>query len=269
MGKLKNAERRIRIPARYSFESTSAGIDPSLQLYGGDPYGTQNYFGLQVPRNPTTSPQGRYLFILAVARFASGNSRVRLRGLGQYLSMGALLDPVEGQASYVLEREIQSPGWRFPDGNVSWHVTRVSPGLVAPPVPTTAVTGVAPSSTSFRYANSPALIYETISSDVTAYTAPYGGQPLGDPLCADLGCFHDLRWGWRRDTAWRSLDVPVQTPCDVVFWASVYQAGGAPVLPSFTAGAPGVPDEDNFYKSFPGARYWRVAGRMVFDQRMR
>lgn len=244
------------------FEVGAVGRDPYLQLVGADPFGTPlspYTTGIQIPT--ATAAPGRYLFALCGRTFQQGQ-RARLVGIRQGIELLGTV-AVEGGILFPYTLEQVSPWWRFLDGNISWHITRIGyPNRYKP------LNGPADSDGFiFRYSLAPALLYETPVLGA-GYVPPNGGRPVGDPLRGDLGCIHDLRWNWRDDHAWSSLDVEFEGPCDVIFWASVLQTDPAtrPTQPTFTD-VEGLGPEDKFLQRVPNAIYNRVYGNMIFEKR--
>jgi hypothetical protein len=180
------------------------------------------------------------------------------------------------------ERQVTSPRWRFPDGNVSWHVMAMQPNtptpafLVLPGGVTGNVTNQPPGS-AFALANTPSILALSSAADA-GYTPPNGGRPFGNPLTPDLGNFHDLRFPWDSANAWHySVDVPINAPCDIALFASVAQTDpegrnnptppASPILSAPSAGVSTLSPEDQFYLTFvETAVYWRIAGALVFAE---
>lgn len=252
---------------RGRFSVSTVGFDPYLQGIGSDPQGSLSYTGLVVPATATTSSQGRYLFQLARASFQNGD-RVRLVGFKQYVDLAATYQVLDGDTT-VFTLPVTSPLWRFPDGNISWHVMIVPPGFRD----TRSTTDT--DSVVFRdnKGGGSALLYETLGP----YTPPNAGRPYGRPLPGcDLGNVHDLRYPWRDSQSERELNIPIPTPGDVVVYASVWQTAGylangfASQLTAQQAAALGP--EDHFAVYFSGtegivtpAQYNRIAAQLTFE----
>lgn len=264
-------------------EIVTNGPNPEFQFIGSDPYNTNVGAGLVVPTTPSGSLAGspRYLFLLARQSFSapeqsSSRRGVRLVGIRQYADLVARipagtnppLDPDVGPpegSTVTFHREIKSPLWHPPDGNISWHVMVINNGQRDTRNPQNADGLI------YQDALSPALLYQTITGTAltpTAYTAPNGGRPWGKPIGASLGNLHDLRYPWRTTRAECVLDIPIPVPCDVVLFASVRQNDPElnPTLNECTAlGA--LSEEDQFlvvYNTY--AQYGTIAGSLVFDQ---
>jgi len=260
------------------YEIVTNGPNPEFGFIGSDPYGTNAYTGLVVPATPSSAiGNARYLFLLARASFSTGEQSsnlrgVRLVGIRQYAELIARLPartaplstsvgPPTG-ATVVFRKEILSPLWHPPDGDISWHVmtiNRVSRDTRNPA-----------NTDGFIYqdALSPALLYQIAAP----YTPPNGGRPWGTPLAASLGNIHELRYRWRDQNSEYALDIPIPVPCDVVLFASVRQNDPSlnPTLNTeecalFSALSP----EDQFltaYNEF--VQYGAIAGALVFDQNL-
>jgi len=267
-------------------EIVTNGPNPEFGFVSSDPYGTNAYTGLVVPATPSASIGGaRYLFVLARQSFSAPEQShdrlgVRLVGIRQYVDLVARLParvaplasdvgpPVGGTVTF--RKEITSPLWHPPDGDISWHVTVINKVQrdTRNPANTDGVI--------YQDSLSPALLYQTIAgppSAPTAYTPPNGGRPWGMPLGASLGNIHELRYPWRSNISEYALDIPIAAPCDVVLFASVRQNDPTlnPTLAStvdcsaFSALSP----EDQFtvaYNEF--VQYGSIAGALVFDQNL-
>jgi len=258
-------------------EIVTAGPNAEFGFVGSDPYNTNAYTGLVVPPTPSGQIDGaRYLFLLARARFGTGEQSseklgARLVGIRQYAELVARLPsrqaplasgvgPPDG-ATVVLRKEIVSPFWHPPDGNISWHVmvnNRVGRDTRNP----ANADGII-----FQTSTSPALLFQTTAP----YSPPNGGRPWGTPIEASLGNIHELRYRWRANTSEYVLDIPIPAPCDVMLFASVRQNDPAlnPTLAStdpsqqFSALSP----EDQFLFAYNQvAQYGTISGALVFDE---
>jgi hypothetical protein len=106
---------------------TTSGLDETLQGISTDPYGAilPSALGLRIPSvlnaGIVVPNQPRYLFLLA-SRILERDKTV-IRGIRQGLTIGLNRSAT---ANRVLPYEfpVTSPWWRFPDGNVSWHLVR-------------------------------------------------------------------------------------------------------------------------------------------------
>lgn len=260
-------------------EFVTAGPNPQeFAFLGSDPWNTSSYTGLVVPPTPSADNGGaRYLFLLDRASFGTGEQNaefqgVRLTGIRQYAEIVARVprgtSPLGGDTDtgvVVFRKEIESPLWHPPDGNISWHVMVIPRGGRDTRNPANTDGFI------FQNASSPALLYQTGNPDGTGYTAPNGGVPWGLPIGASLGNIHELRYKWRGENAEYALDIPVPAPCDVALFASVRQNDPA-TNPVFLASGTdrqfaALSDEDKFliaYSQF--AQYGVISGTLTFDQ---
>ena len=246
---------------RGRFEVSTVGADPNLQLVGSDPWGSQNFTGLQVPATPTPagSPQLRYLFMACRASFRN-HERVRLVGVKQYAELVAsyALGDIGGGV-VPLTMQITSPLWRFPDANISWHFVRVGPRFVDARNPANA------DSLIYLDSKSPALLFQNLGP----YVPPNGGRPWGKPFTSnDLGNLHDLRYPWRDSQSELELNVPIPTPCDFVCYVSVAQHNTAITLPTLTDQQVAVlpPETQFWYRNQGSCQYGRIAASMIFEE---
>lgn len=267
------------------YEIVSNGPNAEFDYIGADPYNTHAYTGLVVPEEPSSENDGlRYLFLLARASFRTGEQSpehcgVRLVGIRQYAELVARLpareSPLDSEsgpptgATVTFRKEIVSPLWHLPDGNISWHVMIVNT--------VTRDTRNPANSDGFIYqdARSPALLYQAGAPTGVGYVPPNGGRPWGQPLAASLGNIHELRYPWRNFDSEYCLDIPIPTPCDVLLFASVRQADPAlnPTIDSNDPGACGIfsalSEEDRFMVAFNNVvQYGTIAGSLVFEENL-
>jgi hypothetical protein len=274
------ARRRIEIP--------TDGTDEALQLIGSDPFGSMSSVGLRVPSlstfalataNGLRQPNNRYLFAAAQYSVAEGSvGRILgyrlLQTIGVKIQVGGGFSP---SLFRVVEQEVLSPFWHFPDASVSYHLRRMGPPDHQR-IPHTTPNPVTLRSTHLIMSTGPALLYETIATpagdpfyvNLTGYTPPNGGKPYGEPLGdGHQGTFYDLRTQQRTHGAWHSLDIEVEGPDTIVAFISVGQSDPAtrPALPvptpTFFSG--GLSAEEQFLLNFPNAIYWRVGFSLVIE----
>jgi len=262
------------------YEIVTTGPNAEFGFIGSDPYNTDAYTGIVVPSTPSASIGGaRYLFVLARARFGSGEVGARLVGIRQYAEIVARItsgdtplaangDPTPPPpgapvgSTVTFRREIKNPLWHPPDGDISWSVMVISR--------TVRDTRNPANSDGFIYQDSlsPALLYQTASP----YTPPNGGAPWGVPIAASLGGIHELRYLWRTDMNERALDIPLPVPCDVVMFASVRQNDPTtnPTFgPSTATQFVSLIPEDRFLVAYsPFAQYGSIAGALVFKENL-
>ena len=223
-------------------ETVTLGFDPAFQGIGSDPSGGGYFTGIRVPEDPaeTNIPRNRYLFLLAFRRL-SPQDVVIVDGFRQYVDLVATTTSgTDEDPGPTIERfwEVTSPMWHFTDANIVWYLNFV-PQQANPPSPKNA-DGLA-----FRYANTPALLFEHDFSEGGGYTAPYGGRPPGSAI-GGLGPIYDLRSLWRANTAWDSLGATVKGPGDICLFASVRQTN--PVArPKLTTGGVTLPAGIQYY----------------------
>jgi hypothetical protein len=256
-------------------EVTSAGPNPEFGFIGSDPYQTSAYTGLVVPSTPSAEiGNARYVFMLARASFNAGeqsadNRGVRLVGVRQYAEIVARVPTGEGSplsnptaGTVTFRKEIRQPLWHPLDGSISWHVMvigRTSQRDLRNP---SNADGVA-----YMDSMSPALLYQSLAP----YVPPNGGRPWGTPMTSSLGNIHELRYHWRDRDAQRTVDIPINPPCDVALVACVRQNDPA-TNPVFEEDAPvslfsALSPEDQFAVAYaPYAQYGSIAGALVFDQ---
>jgi hypothetical protein len=272
-------------PRRWEIATT--GFDEYLSLIGGDPDGQSTSVGLRVPTLATAvgAQSDRYLFNCASFTVADGECAV-IRGYRQLVTIG-YAQPLGETPSFgyrIVEQEVLSPFWRFPDGNISWHLRSIGPpnaSQIPQPGPAglTADGGVNAQSRSFAYnwSDAPALLFGVgqaappggIYTQIGAYVAPNSGRVWGTGITAKQGTFYDLRTPWRTHGAWEALDIPVTGPDTIAFFASVRQTNPStrPVLTlpgTFYSG--GLSVEEQFLKNFPNAIYWRVGVALIVEE---
>lgn len=277
------AVRRIEIPA--------VGLDEGMQLQGSDPYGSRSHVGLRVPTRPTASNaaangtplwQNRYLF--TACSFSLGERQVaRILGYRQLVTIGVELAVVSGETTEgkrVVEQLVTSPFWHFPDGGVSFHITKFGPPNNQGAALTTPPPGPVPAGTSYKHARAPGLLWQSITlpagnpfyTELTAYKPPNAGRPLGTVLHdGHQGSFTDLRTTWTTHGAWSALDLDVEGPSTITGSISVQQnvangpltaIPGFPPSPFYPAG---LSAEEQFLLNFPTAQYFRVGLSLVVE----
>src|SRR5208282_1317748 len=251
------------------FEIVTAGPNPEYAFIGSDPYETNVGTGLVVPATPSASIGGaRYLMLLARASFNASEAGVRLVGMRMYAEVIArIVNDVTGQTT-VYRREIESPLWHPPDGDISWHVMVVNKVQrdTRNPANTDGVI--------YQDSLSPALLYQSLAP----YVPPNGGRPWGTPLAASLGNMHDLRYRTRFDQSERQLDIVLPAGCDVCLYVSVRQNDPTlnPAASSLTAQQfAALSHEDQFLASFGpaaasagGVQYGVIFGALAFSQNL-
>jgi hypothetical protein len=257
-------------------ESVSTGIDESVQLFGGDPFGRNAQLGLRIPAfvPPASGGLGRYLFALSRLEVPRGKT-AHIRGYRQLVTLGARL--TIGGLPRVVEQEILSPTWHPPDGDISWHLQDIGPPNGGGPSFAEGQPGspLNRDNFAFRTTVGPALLYETATLatpyyvQLTGYTPPNAGKPWGRPLIdGGFETLYDLRTTWRTSQAWdSSFDYLVTGPRVVVLYASVRQTNPSVETGrvALTTAPPVSMVEETFLFAYPTANYWRVAGSLVVD----
>jgi hypothetical protein len=284
---------------RRTFEISASGIDETLQGLSSDPFGAAvgSGPGLRVPAFVNTNDT-RYLFLLASRRLDI-RQKTRIIGWRELVTIGVDLAqatpfgptkkgqfgaPPPGAQSLPIELEVTSPTFRFPDGNVSYHLVREPLQVPFTQRPLTDAQSFA-----FVTSDTPALLYQTASFsagtdpvtgapgyymlNMSDYTPPSALRATWEPL-AGLGNLHDLRTPYRDAHGWSSLDIEVDGGCNVRLYASVLQTNPATrPLPNIPAPIPpGTPPEWQFVTSYTtggdettGPIYWRVGGGLMFE----
>ena len=253
-------------------EIATTGIDEAFQLIGADPYRGISNVGLRVPTLPTTDPDKRYLFNLASFNIADG-AKARIIGWRELWTLGFDQVGVETGTHRFGEQVVRDPMFHLQDGNVSWHLRIIGPGEV--PIPNLGPIDPPARDLIFRMGDNPGLLFEKVVLaspfyvNLSAYTPPNKGRPWGTPLQNDMATMIDTRTQWRTHGAWHhSLDVPVDGPATVAFFASVRQSNPATRIP-LVVPSPffpnGLSEEEQFLLNFPGAIIWRVAGALVVE----
>ena len=272
------------------FEIASTGIDESLQGLSSDPYGSvpPTSFALRIPPALNLgTPQPRYEFCLA-SRIVQGKTRVR--GIRQLLTIG-ISSSVGSVLDYPVRCNVQTPFWRFVDGNVSWH-------LVKEPATVDSTKLVATDSWNWTYGptgKGPAMLYQSFTNssvnpngaptvyfeNLTAYTPPLVTPSRRQPV-AGCGNLHSIRFPWDDPTAWNSLEEEVVGNWRISLYASVLQSN--PVtraitsLPTITGSGYDLGfalPEETFLAAYPvpgeGANptsapiYWDIGGAILFE----
>jgi hypothetical protein len=262
------------------YEIVGGGPNPEFGFIGSDPYNTNAGTGQVVPTTPSAALGGaRYSFILARASFGSGEVGTKLVGIRQYAELVARIPagtaPLTGAATgstVVFRKEIKSPLWHPPDGDISWHV------MITPRARRDARNPLNQDGLIYQDSPAPSLLYQTFAGPrfaPTAYTPPNGGRPWGVPIAASLGNIHDMRYRSRTDQSERTLDIIVPVPCDVVLFASVRQ-NDPTTNPIFLNGTTlqqqqfnSLCREDQFLVAYaPFAQYGVIYGALTFEENL-
>lgn len=241
---------------------SSAQLDPRRAIIGGSPAaGDRTSTGIEVPAAPTLAQNRRYLFRLCGVNVPNRTVCV-VRHLRQLLYIGTDLETEQDQPSeqWRIEVPVTDPLWSFPDGNVSWHLTAMTPHKPDTRIGNTTIG----QPVSYRSdALDSVLLYTPGTPDPTSYWPINGGVPYGQPV-GGLGTFRDMRFPWTGRSDY--LGLQVEGPCLLVMYASVYQTDpdNRPNKPVGIETA-GLRPEDLFVFNYPQARYTRIGGRMDTD----
>lgn len=274
------------MPKQLTLVSTT-GIDEALQGLSTDPYGRNipSAVGLRVPPvlsgGITPPAQPRYLFALATREIKADTV---IRGIRTAVTIGV---DASSDANRVLPIEfpVTSPWWRFPDGNVSFHLIRESTDVTTLQMPST-------NAASWRYkqTDQPAMIYDTATFSAGSFN-PQTGAPLFYPVgltaykppdinniwqpIGNLGNMKGVLFPWEPQSD-NKLNIPVVGNARITLYASVLQTNPTTRL---TASLPdaagfypnGLGPEDAFVASWTGLestlapQYWRVYGSILFE----
>jgi hypothetical protein len=262
---------------------TTSGLDETLQGISTDPYGAilPSALGLRIPSvlnaGIVVPNQPRYLFLLA-SRILERDKTV-IRGIRQGLTIGLNRSAT---ANRVLPYEfpVTSPWWRFPDGNVSWHLVREPNDGFNPQHPLT-------DAPSWRYLESDqsAMLYKGATfaagtfdpatgaplfyaNGLTAYTPPDFQASQRAPI-GNLGNVKGIVYPWNA-TSDDKLKIVVNGNCRISLYASVLQTNPATRLTATALTvanefSSGISPEDAFVANFSAAQYWRIYGAILFD----
>lgn len=252
MGSCDRYERQLVASAQYDGAVGFIGGSPSL----GDLTAT----GVLVPHEPTVDQAHRYL--VRCCGVAVGiHQRAIVRSIRQLLTIGVNTTNDQDESVYHFELPVVTPTWRFQDGNVSWHLRKVTEDTAFRFMTDNNDIGISSNRDGLS-----ATILGFMQAGIATYTPLNRGQPFGSPV-KDLGTFRDVRFPFTSESN-RDLNLEVVGPCNLVLYASVFQtnartrltyAGDADVI------ADAVCPEDRFVLRFPTARYWRVGAEMIVD----
>jgi hypothetical protein len=268
------------------FDEASAGVSTS-------PFSVANpsNLGLRipslVPTALTTLPtSNRYLFLLATRTLSKPTT---IRGIRQLLTIGASVPRTVEEATLPelpIELWVQTPNFKFTDGNVSWHLVLEPNAHRLNTVPRATDT----QSFAFNESEGAALIYQTFAASMTnpATGAPvnypvtltsYSAPPIwGDwkPIVSDLFTFNDIRFPWNGTPSGYNVNIPIDVQGGggqrVSLYASVLQTSASAItIPNF----PNPFLESSFvgpewqfimtcFNNGQGVGYWRIGGSLIF-----
>lgn len=240
---------------------SSSQIDAGLNLVGGSPFpGDMTASGVPIPPEPTVSQDTRYLVRCCGIGLNAGEKAI-IKSLALQLTIGADVDQEDGTV-IPFEIPVLTTGWRFTDGNVTFHLRHVNDGRPIKSEPHDFAWGTYPMQWSRNGLSSIILgrvvdgIYEPLNAGM-----PYGNGVGG------LGTIHDVRWPVMPPPT-NDLDLEVEGPGEVVVYASVHQTDPATraIYDGSLDISHAVCREDWFAHRFQRAtRYWRVGANMVVD----
>ena len=276
--------------SKVRLEVSTYGIDEALQGFSSDPFVSAGnlavYTGLRIPpvlpsdTGPMSRP--RYLFNLASVKFLSG---IRVLGMRQGVTLG--MDANLGTPPLrPIEQFVETPTFRFVDGNISWHLMIDRENRVEKKPATDA------SNWTFLQSTSPSMLYQTFTNTkinpqgapleymvgLTAYSPPAFSQ-IGDAV-AGLGNIHDLRYPWDSASVWRDLGdggLFIDGGGRLTLYASVLQTNpatrGSPSHTMTNISSSNLPEE-SFLQDYSvagpgevqlGPIYWRIMGALIVE----
>jgi hypothetical protein len=269
-------------PKRHQrYEVSTSGVDDALVGFTSDPYsqGAPQSLGLRIPAifpnfATDTGPAGRPRFLFCLATRTT-RSPTKLVGLRQGVTLGVDLN--HGTPPFrPIELPIGTPGFKFPDGNISWHLVIERNAKLQDIYPLT-------DTVNWRkyQSDSSAMLYQSFTNTLvqpsgapilymrglTAYQPPQVQQNW-QAIEANLSCFYDLRFPWVNNE--HELEYELDAHCRISLYASVLQSNPSlrtpgPVAPIL----PGTPCEEAFISSYTlgsdGPIYWRIYGSLIFQ----
>ena len=276
------------------FELSASGIDEALVGMTSDPWsqGAPQAPGLRIPAvlpsdEGDVSKRPRYFFCLATR---TAEAPFKVIGCRQGLTLGVNLAAVNGEPGYQpLEFAVETPDFRFPDGNVSWHIVLERNARPRNQKPLTDT-----NNWSYGWADGPAMLYDTFTNTniglngqpllymagLTAYTPPKLSNSW-KPIAADLKSFYDIRFPQTSAQAWNAFGegIVVGIGTRVSLYATVLQTRPATgfQLGIQNSGDPinGTPPEWAFVTGYTvagseeaptiGPNYWRIFGSLIFE----
>jgi hypothetical protein len=250
----------VRIDEGSTTEVSSFGHDPRLAGVGADPWRGTGQTYMPIPSDGLVGTQYRYFYRLAAISIDMGQE-LYIEGYRQGVKIGYAQPSATGDEPTYVEIDQQTPWWKYPDGNISWHIT-VQRGLVR--AFQQSVPGMPPGMSSDLYGIAPALLAPFPPLTPSAYVPLNAGVPPGDGV-GSLGNFWELRGPLYSQAVPRSLGYLVPGPAVVAMWATVRQT--VP-LRRGRAAPPAVngtflPVEDQFLAAYPNAVYTAIAGSLL------
>lgn len=240
-------------------ELSTMGWSTDLLGVGAGPTPLDVYeSAILLPPKPSL-PDNRYFVRLLATQVAAGEY-VRPLGFRQMLTIGDLID------GWAVEADVVSPLWKFPDGNVSWHIGWIKgiPGQVFPGDPP----GVTVMSTSRDlYGETPALLYT--GTDDGQFGRPYTAPafPVGYESFGNYATIRDMRAPWNAQGTREDFGPVWAGPGYMFLWATVKQTDPQTRAPfPATIDCCGIRPEDLFCKNVPTAVYRHIAGALIFER---
>jgi hypothetical protein len=265
---------RCRKIVRRSVASTR-GTDPGRGFVGGPYPGDIGNVGILIPTAPTVSQYTRYLARLCAVEVPKGH-KGRVTSIRQLATLIAKI-PIVGEVrqeqgsctaftpAIFLEKQIKSPFFSLPDGNIVWFLRAV---------PIVKQTGTMAAAFADGYSRNPyGLDSAIIALNIAApYTPPDRGVPPGDEM-SEYGIWYDMRFPWYTHTTnTHALNLEVEGPCAIIMYASIWQ-GDPTTRPRPDNGLgpeqfmtdDGSESEDKFWIAYPCTRYHRIGGEITVE----
>lgn len=240
-------------------ELGSSGYDADLVGIGSGPDGFPSSTTIDIPEEPTTAKNLRYLVLLATHHVPA-----RTKAIVRYIRQAILIGPPRRQGEAPLLLQVTSPFWRFADGNVLWGLRILPPYLFHENSnPPQAFPTPAGYSSGGLYATAPGILFAPGTDPNTAYVPPSGGDFPGDPLGGSYGRFNEIRTPWA--ISGLPQGIVVNGECYVQLFASVWQTD-----PETRAPLPNIPrdamsPEDRLVSAAPETIYRKIAGTLTID----
>lgn len=259
------------------FVSTQ-GPDSSLLLVGGPEPGSDGNVGLILDAQPTTTRQTRIMVRLASV-FVPQRTRGIVVDISQLLTICATVDSSETQpllqrngdpptSLLLFEKQVVTPMWKFPDGNVSWHLRRCPADQQIGNLKQNAGRGYC----SELYQCEPDILVNNLPAELGGYIPPCAGIIPGEPI-SDFGTWRDMRFPYRRARSHEPLGIEVVGPCIICLYASVWQTDpatrlypGSGIEQEMLNPISGLEPEDQFWvNNYLTARYYRIGAELTVD----
>lgn len=246
----------------------TTGLDHARDFVGG-PAGNLTNVGLIVPSAATVDQNHRYFGRLA-SFFVPARTRAIITSIKQLLTIASPVPTADSQGrgtcvmnpAIYLEREVKSPFWSLPDGNVLWFLRAlpVLGNIENYPV------GYLQGWSSNPYGLEPAWLYSS-APPPAAYVPPNNGVPIGIPL-GSFGTMFGIEFPYRSGKSSETdINVQAEGPCIVSMGVSIWQGNPAtrliPDLGALSTTESGLEQEDLFWINFNCANYYRVGAELT------